>query len=140
MALDSKSSFSMGCSKNLLHAMHERINVTVFFCDSVTCKRIKAGPCLSYCKQKSTISSHTPISPFPPLFPFVNKTVKDFDWTMHGWAILGRIASSSLVFFFENRRHFHYLRRSLQSKARMDSGASFRHIKPAVWLADLANT
>jgi len=98
MALDSKSSFSMGCSKNLLHAMHERINVTVFFCDSVTCKRIKAGPCLSYCKQKSTISSHTPISPFPPLFPFVNKTVKDFDWTMHGWAILGRIASSSILF------------------------------------------
>ena len=48
--------------------------------------------------------------------------------------------SANFFFFFEKRRHFHYLRRSLQSKARMDSGASFRHIKPAVWLADLANT
>jgi hypothetical protein len=39
-----------------------------------------------------THNSPPPPPPLPSLLPFVNKTVKDFYWAMHGWAILGRIA------------------------------------------------
>ena len=56
----------------------------------VTCKRTKACH-VSYYKRKSLISSLTLlyIFSFSPLLPFV----KDFDWTMHGWPILGRTSS-----------------------------------------------
>jgi hypothetical protein len=80
-----KSSFTMGYLRfqNLLRSMHERINDALFFCDSIYYmqKNKSRGPFL-----------YSYISPFPPLLPFVNKTVKDFYWAMHVWAILGRIA------------------------------------------------